>query len=59
MSRFGKCVWPFTAGQTKVLVVLLLVVFGLVPLFVKIINDGSTTTVKGTSEAANMSATGK
>ena len=61
MSRYGKCVWPFTAGQTKVQVVLFLVVAGLVLLshLFKIIDDGSTATVKGTSEAVNMSAMGK
>ena len=61
MSRFGNCVWPFTAGQTKVQVVLLLVVAGLVLLshLVKVIDDGSTTTGQEALDAVTISSTGK
>ena len=43
MTRFGKCVWPFKAGQTKALAVFLLIVVGLVLLshLVKTIDDAS------------------
>ena len=63
MSIFGKCVWPFTAAKTKVLVVLLLLIVGLVLFFspiVKIIDDGSQTTDgKETTDAVNFPSTGK
>ena len=62
MLRFRKFVRPFTAAQTKVLVVLLLVIFGLVLFFspiVKIIGDGSQTTGQETEDAVNFSSTGK
>ena len=61
MSRFGKCVWPFTAGQTKVQVVLFLVVAGLVLLshLVKVIDDGSQTTGQEAPDAVNIPSTGK
>ena len=43
MTKFGKCIWPFKAGQTKVLAVFLLIVVGLVLLshLVKTIDDAS------------------
>ena len=62
MSRFEKCVWPLTATQTKVLVTLLLVIFGLL-LFshiVKSTDDGSQTTGQdATTDAVNFPSTGK
>ena len=61
MSRFGKCVWPLPAGQTKVLVTLLLVIAGLVLLshLVKVIDDGSKTTGQEAPDAVNIPSTGK
>ena len=61
MSRFGNCVGPLTASQTKVLVTLLLGIFGLL-LFsniVKINDDESQTTGQERTDAVNFPSTGK